>query len=332
MTVEEIDIIVQASVEQAVKEFQKLVPEIKKQTKKIKQEIESSNIKDIVAKVDLSSATKEIQKVKKQMKEVFNPDDTSGMKIQMNAFNKIKKTIQGVATDTRSYKAELGALNKFRLTDVSQKSIPQQDTKLNKMYTDWGQGKVDLAEIRRYKQEQANINNEVNKTGNSYNLWSNTLRRYYALLDQVKVKLSQLKEDTQQIGNNGSRWNTYINNFRNTLSGAKAEVKQLTQNLQNTTVDKLKSGLATAKTHIFGIKKEFNTLPKITQRITNNIKNLGTGMRAGLKQVLAYAGALFGLNTIYSMLKSSATAWLSSQNAQAQQLNANIQYMKYTMR
>lgn len=46
---------------------------------------------------------------------------------------------------------------------------------------------------------------------------------------------------------------------------------------------------------------------------------------------MKYAGALFSLRSIYSTLSSSASSWLSSQNAQAQQLSANIDYMKYAM-
>lgn len=58
---------------------------------------------------------------------------------------------------------------------------------------------------------------------------------------------------------------------------------------------------------------------------------MGSGMKSGLKSVLKYAGALFSLRTIYSTLSSSASSWLSSSNEQAQQLSANIDYMKYAM-
>ena len=41
--------------------------------------------------------------------------------------------------------------------------------------------------------------------------------------------------------------------------------------------------------------------------------------------------SLFSLQKIYSTLKDSANSWLSSQNSDAQQLSANIEYMKYAM-
>ena len=55
---------------------------------------------------------------------------------------------------------------------------------------------------------------------------------------------------------------------------------------------------------------------------------MGTGFKQGLSHVLKYAGALFSLQSIYSTLSGSANSWLSSQNAGAQQLQANIDYLK----
>ena len=46
---------------------------------------------------------------------------------------------------------------------------------------------------------------------------------------------------------------------------------------------------------------------------------------------MKYAGALFSLQSIYSTLSGCARSWLSSQNAGAKQLSANIEYMKYAM-
>lgn len=72
-------------------------------------------------------------------------------------------------------------------------------------------------------------------------------------------------------------------------------------------------------------------MPKLTQNITNNIKAMGKGLKQGLGHILKYAGALFSLQSIYSILSGCAQSWLSSQNSGAQQLSANIEYMKYAM-
>ena len=60
-------------------------------------------------------------------------------------------------------------------------------------------------------------------------------------------------------------------------------------------------------------------------------KLLGADIRGALKNIMQYASTLFSLRSIYQTLQSSAQSWLSSQNAQAQQLSANIEYMKYAL-
>ena len=72
-------------------------------------------------------------------------------------------------------------------------------------------------------------------------------------------------------------------------------------------------------------------MPQITQSITNSVKNMGKSVKVGLGHILKYAGALFSMQGIYSTLSSCANTWLSSQNAGAKQLSANIDYMKYAM-
>ena len=54
-------------------------------------------------------------------------------------------------------------------------------------------------------------------------------------------------------------------------------------------------------------------------------------MKSGFKHVLKYAAALLSIRGIYGLLRNAASAWLSSQNEGAQQLSANIEYMKYAM-
>ncbi|MEG2311008.1 MAG: hypothetical protein RSB76_03365, partial [Clostridia bacterium] len=59
------------------------------------------------------------------------------------------------------------------------------------------------------------------------------------------------------------------------------------------------------------LKNNLSKMPPITQKITNNIKQMGTGFKSGLKHILKYAMALFSLRGIYSVLSNSASSWLS---------------------
>ena len=67
MTVEELDIVVQASVEQALIEFKKIVPQLKKTIKQVE-----SNLSNIETKGMLTKVQQGVQQVKQKISEVKN--------------------------------------------------------------------------------------------------------------------------------------------------------------------------------------------------------------------------------------------------------------------
>lgn len=117
------------------------------------------------------------------------------------------------------------------------------------------------------------------------------------------------------------------------MSELKEEISgiQTSQNKLTSFFSGFKSKLDQTKISSNMLKRSFNQMPKITQNVTTNIKNIGTGLKQSLSNVLKYVGALLSLRGIYSILSNSAKSWLSSQNEGAQQLSANIEYMKYAM-
>ncbi len=166
-------------------------------------------------------------------------------------------------------------------------------------------GKIETPKLKitGYTGEVKQLTNEAKKTSNEYNMWTKIVRQYYAMLDQAKMKMSQLKTEIQQTGSTQSKMSSFISTFKEKIS--KIDIEKLLQ--------------------------AFSGIPKITARINNHIKNMGTGLKNGINHVLKYAGALFSLRSIYSTLSNSANSWLSSQNSGAQQLSANINYLKYSM-
>lgn len=299
ITVEEIEILVTAKVD---KEIKKIEPEIRKMVNKIKKELNSIKEQDITVAIDTKTIEPKIKKVKEKIKEVFDPNDTTGMKIQMNAFKEIDRNIKGVVKNAKNYKAELGTLGntleKVKFKDMAPNlkiNSNNQDTKLNQMYNEWGQGKISLAEIKKYKKEHQDISKEVNNTANKYGLWSNILARYYALLDHAKNKISQIRKTTIETGEGQKKWGTFLNTFKEKMGSS------------------------------------FKMLPNILIKANTKINQITNRIKSGIGQVLKYAGALFSLHGIYNVLSNSAQSWLSSQNAQAKQLSANIEYMKYAM-
>lgn len=261
ITVEELDIIVQASVEGAVKEFKKLLPEIQKQLSGIQKEFDKVNIKDIKANIDVKSVAKEVQKAKKQIQGAFDPNDVSGITFSNNVIDD-----------------------------------------------------EDIAKVVNYKEEVSKIPMEMQKiqsgkfVGYDTNSIQNFIDNYGEAgrkVDEVKEKTKGLNKEINQTGTSQSKLTSFFSTF-------KAKLDQ-------------------AKTSSASLKDSFKQMPQITQNITNNIKKMGGGFKQGLGSVLKYAGALFSLRSIYSVLSNSANAWLSSQNAGAKQLSANIEYMKTAM-
>ena len=118
--------------------------------------------------------------------------------------------------------------------------------------------------------------------------------------------MTQLKQETEKISTTQSRLGSFINMFKEKIGQVKPSIGKM--------------------------RSQLNQMPKITQNVTNNIKKMSGNLKVGLGHILKYAGALFGIGTIYNSLKASANSWLSSQNQGAQQLSANIDYMKYAMR
>lgn len=162
------------------------------------------------------------------------------------------------------------------------------------------------------------VNNALNGNKDFTSLNSQAQKLYTEIelynkqLDVAKSKMAELKQQTSQTATTQNKLGSFFSAF-------KQKIEQV-------------------KPSILGVKNNFSKMPNIgqnlskaTQSITNNIKGMGTGFKNGLGQVLKYAGALFSLRSIYSALSSSANAWLSSQNSQAKQLSANIEYMKYAM-
>lgn len=133
----------------------------------------------------------------------------------------------------------------------------------------------------------------------------------------------------QQITSLNSKLNTTKQEY-NQIAG---EIQEVTskQGVWSNAINRVKSSLKSLKDNTDNIKKSFSQLPNITTKVSTRITQMGKGMKQGLGHVFKYAAALVSLESIYGALSGVANAWLSSQNAGAQQLNANIEYMKYAM-
>ena len=159
-------------------------------------------------------------------------------------------------------------------------------------------------------------------------------------MDMTVDNALKSNKDFTSLNSQAQKLYTEIEMYNRQLSEAKSKMAQLNQETNKTAITQnklssffgaFKQKIEQAKPSISNIKNSFKGLPKLTQNITNNIKGMGTGVKNGLGHILKYAMALFSLRSVYSVLSSCAQSWLSSQNAGAKQLSANINYMKYAM-
>lgn len=296
MTVEEIDIIVNASVEKALKEFEKIVPNIKKQMKQVQEAFSRIDTKEMQNKVQQA-----INFVKKKVQNLKHSSKNNEVAIKVNnkdaqkQITQIQKQIDSLQEKINARQMKLNIINPQidKIVDETRKSVTPEGINPNDKAMD------------------TTVNNalESNKGFTSLNSQAQKLYTeieiYNKQLSEAKNKMSQLKQEINQTATTQNKLGSFFSVF-------KQKIEQV-------------------KPSISGIKNNFDKLPKITQNITNNIKGMGAGLKSGLGNVLKYATALFSLRSIYSALSGSANAWLSSQNAQAKQLSANIEYMKYAM-
>lgn len=296
MTVEEIEIIVTAKIEEALKEFNKIVPAVKEKMKQVQ---------DSFSKVNTQGMKKKLQQavnfVKNKLQNFKESSEKS--KIDLKVTNEdAKKQISQIQKQIDSLQEKINA-RQMKLNVIN----PQID----KMIDDTKKSVTPKGINPNDKAMDATVNNALNNNKDFTSLSSQAQKLYAEIemynkqLDVAKSKMVELNRQTSQTANSQ-------NKIVNAIGNVKSKIGQ-------------------AKTETNSFKNSFNQMTKISQTVKSNIKNISSGMKNGLKHVLTYAGALFSLRGIYSLLSSSAQTWLSSQNAGAKQLSANIDYMKYAM-
>ena len=296
MTVEEIEILVTAKVEEALKEFQKFLPAIK-QTMKQSQEAFS--------KVDMKEFNKKVQQAvnftKKKVQDLKKSSEKNKISIRVNneeaqkQITQIEKEIDSLQKKITGRQLKLdvtnNALDKIR-NDTNQSVIKEMPEAGNKQIKQETYKKLDNnASYQSLTKQSDKLNSEIEK--------------YNTLLNSAKNKMAELRQEISKTSTTQNKLSSFFGTFK--------------KNIEQT------------KPSITSMKNSFSGMPKVTQNITNNIKNIGNGLKNGLGNILKYAGALLSLRGIYSTLSSCAQSWLSSQNAGAKQLSANIDYMKYAM-
>lgn len=296
MTVEELDIIVDASVEKAVKEFEKLVPAIQKTVKQVTEKINSTDFNSLKNKTQQA-----VQFAKTKIDNLIKSNKNNKLAIQVTnkeaskQISQLEKEIDSLQRKINARQLKLDIINPQidGIVNKTKQEVVPEGISLNSKAMD-----TVLNNALSSNKDFTSLSGQAEKLYTEIELYNNQI-------EKAKSKMGQLRQETNQTATTQNKLGSFFSRFKT----------QIGQTVSNTK----------------GLKGQFNQLPKITQNITNNIKGMGTHLKSNLSHVLKYAGALFSLRGIYSILSNSAGTWLSSQNAGAKQLSANIDYMKYAM-
>ena len=296
MTVEEIEIIVTAKVEEALQEFQKITPAIKQSMKQAQEAFSKVDTKAMTNKLHQA-----VQFMKKKIQDFKKSTENNKVAIKVNnqdakkQISQIQKQIDSLQEKINARQLKLNIINPQidKIVDDTRKNVTPDGISPND------------------KSMDTVVNNALSSNKDFISLNSQA-QKLYTEIEMYNKQLSEAKSKMSQLGQETSQTATTQNKLSSFFSAFKGKV------------DQVKPGIAS-------MGNSFKSLPKITQNITNNIKGMSKGIKQGLGHVLKYAMALFSLRGIYSILSNCASTWLSSQNAGAKQLSANIDYMKYAM-
>ena len=301
ITVEELDIVVQASVEQALTEFKKIVPQLKKTMKQVQDNLNNVNSKGMVTKVQQA-----VQQVKQKVNEVKNTGvdkqlqsqfDKAGVSVQkyQGELEQVKEKLRQVYAEMDNIQANTWKAYTPEGVELGNKAIEptvNKDLEGNKQYQ--GLSK----EATKLEQQITSLNSKLNTTRQQYN---------------------QIAGQIQEVTSKQGLWGNAVNKVRRIVDNVKKNIKGTKDNFEGVSVvtEKVKNGCS--------------QILNVTTKVTSKIKQIGTGFKQGLRHVLKYAMALISLESIYGALSGIANSWLSSQNAGAQQLSANVEYIKYAL-
>lgn len=318
-----------ARVEEALREFKKMLPEIKKQMGQVQQEFSKVDFKGIAKSINLDGVKKQAEKGRKIIKDAFDPSKTSftinGKVANLPTNNGLtkeqvetKKQIQELVNELE--KSPKGTaydiiLSKIHMLNRELQGLPPLVKKVN-----MGLSLENVPE----QNEMADVNTsgmsvEVAPSGSGLMMW-----------DVLRAKIAQVKPYVEQFksalkGFNSSKelelLNYKISELEEKLQGgvngevhlstkeiieAEAELERL--NNKKAQLEKSGGGssvFANMASFLESVMPKLSGVSLIMARIRNQIRQMSTGMKQGLGHVLKYAGA--------------------------QQLSANIEYMKNAM-
>ncbi len=296
MNAKEIEKIVATKVETIIGQFRKITPVVLKIVQETQKGFQKIDINVVSSKIG-----KAVQFIKNKIKDLRNSTKSSKIALKVNNED-VKKQVSQIEKEIDSLQKKISARHiKLNFTSSKLNEVKKQTTK--------GFMQEETSSINSGVQSIENRNLLEKEDYSSLSLQKEEFTIDMVVeseqLDIAKSKMTELREET------GKNPDTQ-NNFSGYFNSAKEKIEKVKESFEN-------------------IKKVSSKVSKAVLKITTPIKAIGSGLAKGLGYIAKHVVSLSSLQKVYSTLKDSANSWLSSQNSDAQQLSANIEYMKYAM-
>lgn len=339
-------------------DMDRITKEVSKAKKQLKQEL---NL-DVNTDKAVKSTEKATKKMREQLKSLNlkNAEDTPGLKTQG-----VKRDIIGISNEFKKLKGQkYGLENVFDAQKFKQqaKEIKRSVDTLKGNFASYNEAnildyidnnKLNAKKIKtpNYSFFNKNANEKIKVETEGTEEAKRKLTLLKDSLGSFKGNIKKIKIDTEGIEQAKKKLTplkTYLDKFSKykinlgnvqvdftkfilQVERAKQKVNELKKNLKETSANKLNNSIQQVKKSITSSSSGSKKISSGLSSAKNMASKMGGSLKMGLGQILKISGALFGLQTIYSTLTNVANTWLSSQNSQAKQLSANIDYMKYAL-
>lgn len=222
ITVEELEIIVEASVKGALNEFKKLRPGIQKAVSQVSTELNKVDTKGLTGQIRQAS-----KKVKKDIKEMFDPNDISDLKIDGKMFD--IKNIKGYSKELQNLKGQIGELNRFKI-DNPQINMPKAQNSItsqnNTQSIEPARNTLNLWDQLRIKIQETRGWISKNVGFSFVNQLRRDIRQTSAEEELLKNKINELKATLNTVNNGrGPKFDT------NEILKMEAELEKLQSKL-----------------------------------------------------------------------------------------------------
>lgn len=296
MNAKEIEKMVTAKVETIIGQFRKITPVVLKLVQETQKNFQKIDMNVVTNKIG-----KAVQFIKNKIKDLKNSSKNSKIALKVNNED-VKKQITQIEKEIDSLQKKISSRHiKLSFTSSKLNEVKEQASKgFMQEETSVGESgdKSSLSRSSFEKEDYSSLSLQKDEFTLDIMVESEEL-------DIAKSKMTELREETSKSPDAQNKFSGYFNSAKEKIEKAKESFES--------------------------IKKVASQVSKVVLKITAPIKAIGSGLAKGLGYIVKQVASLFSLQKVYSTLKDSANSWLSSQNSDAQQLSANIEYMKYAM-